>query len=62
MNEKNILNYDELDKLGRAQEISRENEVNTMFISGRMILWTIGAQIFGVLRKTVQNMPQSCPI
>ena len=37
-------------------------EVNTTFISGRMILWTIGAQIFGVLRKTVQNMPQSCPI
>lgn len=26
MNEKKILNYDELDKLGRAQEISRENE------------------------------------
>ena len=25
----------------------------------RMILWTIGAQIFGVLRKRVQNMPQS---
>lgn len=26
MNEKKILNYDELDSLGRAQEISRENE------------------------------------
>ena len=37
-------------------------EVNTRFNSGRMILWTIGAQIFGVLRKRVQNMPQSCPI
>ena len=26
MNEKKILNYDELDSLGRAQEINRENE------------------------------------
>ena len=26
MNEKKILSYDELDSLGRAQEINRENE------------------------------------
>lgn len=30
MNEKKILNYDELDKLGRAQEISRENEAELL--------------------------------
>ena len=46
----------------RIKKDREGKEVNTRFNTGRMMLWTIGAQIFGVLGKTVQNMPQSCPI